>query len=183
LYGAATILKTYAGVSQDRSIRAVVPHGVYYRRSSMTLSEKLAQLPAALAFPPYRVRTYARHGKLAIPSTSPFVYASRLLEPDAVRRGNLFIPVHSTVVITVETDWESIASRLVEWQAGSGRVDVLIYWRDYQLGRHRPFVDKGLRVVSAGHYNDPDFLLRQVHLLSQYEGVLTNGPGSHVFYA
>lgn len=183
LYGCAPVLRKYAGIADDRSIHAVIPHGVYLSHNAVSRSEQTARLPAALSFPAYRTSAYRSHGMVAVPSAAPFVYAERLMRSDRPRIGTIFIPVHATELVTPRTDWDGLADQLAVWPAERGPVTVMIYWRDYQLGHHMPFVERGLEVVSSGHFFDPDFLLRHAYLLSQHRWAASNARGSHVFYA
>ena len=58
-----------------------------------------------------------------------------------------------------------------------------MYWQDYLLNHHLPFLERGLPVVSAGHSNDRDFLLRQAYLLKKHRYAASNAIGSHTFYS
>ncbi len=183
-YGIATTLKRYADIPDDCSIKAVVPHGIYMNDKLVNDAERSARLSAALVYPAYRLRLYRDQArKIPVPSAAPFVYASRLIEPPALRSGTLFYPAHSLPGVTAEMDFDAIAEKLLDWPASMKPVSVSIYWHDYLLRHHRPFVERGIRVVSAGHMFDPDFLLRQAYLLKQHAHVASNAVGSHLFYA
>lgn len=181
-YGTAAMLKLYAGVAPESSLRAVVPHGVVFNDDYLAEAERESMLPSVLAFPPYRQELYRKACMLVVPSASPFVYADRLLSIECDRRGTIFFPAHSLPGIAVEMDLEALAEALLELPSHMKPVSVMVYWHDYLLGKHQPFVRRGLRVVSAGNINDPDFLLRQVYLLKRHRYALSNEVGSHVFY-
>lgn len=183
-YGIASTLRRYAGVPSGRSIKAVVPHGVYMNDHLLADAERNALLPAALVFPPYREALYRNPGGMVVvPSAAPFVYASRLINAPAERRGTLYYPTHSLPGVAVKMDFDAIAEELLGWPEHMKPVSVSVYWHDYLLGNHLPFTTRGIRVVSAGHMFDPDFLLRQAHLLKQHKYVASNSLGSHAFYA
>jgi hypothetical protein len=180
VYGGAHILKRYASVPDETPIRAIIPHGVYGDVAHDW--EVQSRLPAALVYPAYRMQAYRARGILPIPSAAPFVYADKLVTYDGPREGTLFFPSHSTHWLTVEMDFERLADQLLDLPSWMQPVTVISYWRDIQLGNHLPFARRGLRVVSAGHWLDPDFLLRLAHLLRQHRHAAANAFGSSLFY-
>lgn len=183
-YGIAHLLKAYAGVEPSRSIRAVIPHGPYFNDDQVIQYERDADVPAAFVYPAYRDVLYSELGsKLVVPFSSPFVYADLLVKHRGKRAGTLFYPAHSTHRLTAVSDYEALADSLLDWPSERGPLRVMVYWRDYLLGHHVPFMERGISLVSAGHIFDPDFLLRQAYLLKQHEHVASNGLGSHMLYA
>lgn len=182
-YGGAQILKKYAGLAADRSLHAVIPHGVYLSDTWMWSDERASLLPAALVFPAYREAVYRQQGKMAIPSAAPFVYANLMVPEPFHRAGTIFFPVHSTHRLSAEIDHDGLAERLTGFPQHLGPVSVMLYWRDYNMGAAEAYVSRGLRVISAGHMYDPHFLPRQAFLLKQHAHAVSNGMGSHIFYA
>ncbi|MHB9002825.1 MAG: hypothetical protein ACYC6C_02005 [Coriobacteriia bacterium] len=182
-YGMAAVLKDYAGMPQNRSLKALVPHGVYFNDHHVIEYERQADLPVVLGYEQYRLPLYAVNGVVAIPFASPFCYANRLVHYTGSRRGTLYFPAHSTHWLTVETDWEALTDTAAALGSVDDPVSVVIYWRDYLLGHHVPFVKRGLRIVSAGHMFDQDFLLRLAYLLQTHSRAVTNALGGHVYYA
>jgi len=183
-YGIARLLKLYAGYSEARAIRAVVPHGIVLNDDQIIPYELDALLPAVLTYPDYRAPVYKAKSQMhAIPSASPFVYAARAVDFVGKRSGALFYPAHSTHRLTAMSDYAALADMLLGLGDEFGDISVMVYWRDYQLGHHQPFADRGFRIVSAGHMFDPDFMIRQAYLLKRHEFVLSNAVGSHLFYA
>lgn len=182
-YGSALVLKRYARLPERTPVCAVIPHGVYFDRNAMSPAERDSHLPAVLVFPEYREAAYRNETDLAIiPAASPFVYADRITHYDGPREGTLFFLAHSSPVIRVETDWEALADRLLEWPEHMGPVSVMVYFQDYLLGHHKPFAERGLRIVSAGNAADSDFLQRQAYLIRKHRYAASNGVGSYAFY-
>jgi hypothetical protein len=85
--------------------------------------------------------------------------------------------------LTVEQSGTALAEKLLRLPAEYQPVTVCVYWRDFNLGHHRPFEERGMRVVSAGHMFDPDFLFRFYHLCSLHRYASSNALGSHLFYS
>jgi hypothetical protein len=185
-YGNGRILKQYAGLPHTYSLKAVVPHGIVFDESFVWKTEARAPVPVVLCWPPYRKQAYATlAGNKVILSAAPFLYVAEMLknQPQPPRQGTIFFPHHSTHHITAEMDCERLAEELVHLAAEYHPVTVCIYWRDYNLGHHRHFEKRGLRVVSAGHMFDPDFLFRFYHLCSIHRYASANGLGSNMFYS
>lgn len=191
-YGMDRIIKRYAGWPQERPLKAVIPHGIVMDRNFVPRAERNIPLPAVLCYPDYRLEAYRRQtGKWVVPAASPYLYMLELFEKEAdggkgsteKREGTLFFPAHSTHHITVEMNYERLAEKLHGLDECLHPVDVCLYWKDYNLGRAKPFLDRGFKVVSAGHMFDPEFLYRFHRLCSGYRYAGSNEIGSNLFYS
>jgi hypothetical protein len=164
----------------------VVPHGIVFNETYVWEAERRAPLPAVLTYSDYRARAYERlTDKLPIRSAVPFAYLLKLLDgvSPGARAGTLFFPSHSSHRVTAEADFSGMAEVLTDLEAKYQPVTVCIYWRDYELGRHVPFLECGLRVVSAGHIFDPAFLFRLFHLCQSHYYAASNHIGSSLLYS
>lgn len=185
-YGGDFILKRYAGIPPDLSLRCVIPHGADLELSLLWLAEVQATVPAILCYSRPRRQVYETASrKVVIPSASPYVYATRLLDDvrGTPRRGTIFFLSHSTHHLIVDERAEKLAELLARSSERWQPITVCVYWKDFLLGRHRPFAEQGLRVVSAGHIYDPLFLFRLHHLCLQHEYSAGDKTGSHVFFS
>ncbi len=183
-YGGAAVLKEYAGIPQKKPLRVIVPHGPSLSETQLWRAERKNKLSRVLCYPSYREKVYWEIGKRPILSAAPFAYAVKQVAIDSSKRkGTLFFPRHSTHHVTVHMDFDKLADMLVSWDEEYQPVTVCIYWRDYNLGYHIPFQERGLRIVSAGHMFDPNFLYRLYHLCSRYKYSSGNGLGSYIFYS
>jgi hypothetical protein len=186
-YGMDGVLKLYAGLPQTYALKAVVIHGMHLTDSWVWRAEVDAPVPVVLCYPPYRQRMYAScTTKEVILSASPFVYVAEMLktQPRPERRGTIFFPTHSTHWNTAHADFERLADELTHLEDEYQPVTVCMYWRDFNLGRHVPFQERDLSLVSAGHiFGGPEFLFRLYHLCSTHRYACSNSLGSHLFYA
>lgn len=185
-YGNDLVLKQYAGLPPDQPLKAVVPHGIVFDPSYVWQSERRTLLPAVLAYSDYRAQAYAQATrKLPIRSAVPFACLPKLLGevPPAERSGTLFFPGHSSHRATAHADFAGMAEALTRLEATYQPVTVCIYWREHELGRHRPFLERGLRVASAGHIFDPAFLFRLFHLCQRHRYAASNHVGSSLLYS
>lgn len=185
-YGIDLVLKRYARLPRTYALKAVVPHGVVLDRNLVWKKEAKALVPAVLCYPNYRQRAYAaKTDKKVVPSASPFLYVVQMLQRQAqpARKGTIFFPHHSTHHVTVAMDFERLAEELALLGEEYRPLAVCVYWRDFNLGHHKAFTNRGMRLVSAGHMFDPGFLFRLFHLCSSHRYAAGNGFGSHTFYS
>jgi len=191
-YGMDFILKKYTDLSLEYPLKVVLGgHGPNLSEEYVWVEEITACLPVIQVYPPYRKKAYSKaieqYGaeKVLTLSAAPFLYLVELLKQYAKpeKKGTIFFPAHSTPLVKTEIEFEILAEELVNLSAEYQPVTVCIYWVDFNLGRHIPFQNRGLRVVSAGHMYDPLFLFRLYHLCSQHQYSGGNAPGSHIFYS
>lgn len=188
-YGCAGILKTYAELPPGAPLWALVPHGVYLNDSALFEGEATAPVPAVLSFPAYRDEVWANHSdKLVIPSAAPFVYALEIMKSHgwalpSEREGTIVFPMHSTAVTDTNTRWSRLADELAALPEVYQPVTVCLHWQDLERKRDAEFVRRGMRVVSAGHFTNQEFVYRMVHLMSEHRFAASNGVGSNLFYA
>lgn len=185
-YGNDWLLKLYTNLPQEKPLKVVVPHGIVFDETYVWEAERRALVPAVLVYSDNRAHAYARSTrKLLIRAAVPFAYLPRLLgevSPNG-RSGTLFFPGHSSHRATAHTDFAGMADCLARMAAKYQPVTVCIYWRDWELGRHLPFLARGLRVVSAGHMFDPAFLFRLYYLCQAHRYAASNHVGSSLLYA
>jgi hypothetical protein len=188
-YGNDLVIKTYAGLGDDEALRIALPHGLelsqdprdrpYYRT--------LARLPVIAYYATDGAAVYRDQGlrNLLWPMAAPFVYAGRLVAEDRPgnRRGTIFFPSHSTPAYQPSQDFAELADRLASLPDRYQPVSVCVYFVDYWSGADRPFRERGLRVLSAGHGHDPQFLIRLHHLLGDHEYASANDLGSSSYLA
>ncbi len=186
-YGHSRLLKEYAGYPMDMPIMAVIPHGVYMAPGSSPGKDEIAAPVASiLSYPAYLDNIWLRSSRFTVvPSASPFLYARALLEdaPAQPREGTLFFPRHSTDCVRFQVEYERVAEELEALPDEYHPITVCAHFFDYQQGWMKPFVDHGMRIVSAGHLNDRDFLIRLAHLMSAARFTAGNALGSSTFYA
>ncbi|HIK33958.1 MAG TPA: hypothetical protein IGS17_12215 [Oscillatoriales cyanobacterium M59_W2019_021] len=190
-YGMSRILKEYVGIPQEQSLKVVIPHGICLSPTHVWEEEVRSPLPAIYCYPAYREAIYLKssqdykNSQATLLSASPFVYLTELLKncPQPTRKGTLFFPPHSTGLVTVKMDLETLAEQLAQLDEEYQPVTVCVYWKDFNLGLHQPFQKKGFPIVSAGHIYDSDFLFRLYHLFSLHKYAASTTLGSHIFYA
>lgn len=185
-YGDDRILKMYADLPLGATLKVIIPHGVNLDSEFVSEAERDARLSIVHCYPPSRATVYREQMKKEVVlSASPFLYTIALLGEKVIkqRHGTIYFPHHSTPAITASMDNEMLAEKLQQLDTRFQPITVCIYWRDFNLGHHLPFIRRGFRIVSAGHRSDPNFLFRLYHLLSLHRFAGGNELGSHIFYA
>lgn len=185
-YGLDFILKSYARLSTTYPLKAVLPHGVHLSDYYVDDAETNVDLPAVFCYPDYREAAYiAQTAKVVVRSASPYLYVKHLIqhEPAPYREGLIFFPVHSTHHATAGMDNERLADALLKLDHQYHPITICVFWRDFLLGHHLPFQQRGFRIVSAGHMYDRYFLFRLFHLFSTHRYAAGNAVGSHLFYS
>jgi hypothetical protein len=183
-YGHAAILKAITGLPVDRPLFVTLPHGVTFL-GRPNAAELHANIGTAYSYQrEYDEALSIGGARMVIRGAAPFTYLPHLLGPaPAHRSGVLYFPSHSTRYTTVEAGYDRLAEMLCALPAHLGPVRVCCYYMDVLRGHHRPFLERGIPVYSAGHQYDPLFLVRLWHLMSMHRHVMSNAHGTHLAYA
>lgn len=189
-YGFGMVLKAYSEYPPEKPICAIIPHGVYV---SMGLKpspqETGTPLRMSLSYPAYADGAWRRAGMHPIACASPFLYALELMREAEIlhepqeRSGTLFLPSHSTAMVSTRTDMTQVAQMLENLPPEMLPVTVCMHWYDYSQGMADEYESLGYRVVSAGHFMNQAFTLRLIHLMTPFRYAISNSLGSSLFYA
>lgn len=184
-YGQASVLKRFAGLDEGNSLKGVVEHGINID-DQMWDHDRDATLSHIFSPSGWRARRHRElSGKVATPIGFGYLYARDLLDriarPVSQRAGTLAFPCHSTHTIHARFDHADYAERLAGLPDWMQPVSVCMYWKNYLMGEAREYVSRGLRVVSAGHMFDRDFMLRLHDLARHHLYATANEMGSHLF--
>jgi hypothetical protein len=187
-YGNDRIIKAAAGVPETYPLKFVIPHGIVFSNTHFWEAELDSKLSSFMCYQANRASSYQKrigNGKKVFRGAAPYTYIPGLVGTNGIpkRKGTIFFPAHSTHHITSEMDYELLAEELVKLDTVYQPVTVCIYWRDHNLGASKTFEHKGLRVVSAGHMFDQNFLFRLYWLCSLHKFSACNMIGSHIFYS
>ena len=189
-YGNAEQLKRFLNVSSCYQLKAIIQHGNQYGGAYWD-EEIAATLPISLAWGEHISSIWKKHtNKKIFKIGSPFFYTQGLLNSEEVEKSRtrvgrnlLVFPAHSMHNSTVTFDMSSWIDNIKNVGKEFDRVRICIYWKDYQLGKHKPYLDAGYECVSAGHIFDCNFLPRLKSLLEISDASLSNRIGSFVGYS
>ena len=185
-YGISSVLKNYSGY--DGAINAYIEHGVFFG-SFLGPDERHIFSKKILCMGNRRERQLKNLvGKEPI-AIGPYIHyadyfsskAETLSHKQKLGRTLLLFPSHSTKEILVDYNvdifLEKCASKFSEYDS----IMVCLYWSDLKRFSHL-YEKKGLKVVSAGNLNDPNFLPRLKTIIGISDYVVTDTVGTHVGY-
>lgn len=186
-YGHASLMKQFAGLPSSSTVKAAIQHGTFFG-DYVWENEYTAKVPAVLAHGPQRFPTLrSRTHKPIFTIGLPLLYAKPLLSGDELKalrkrfgRVLLAFPMHNTQHITIDYDVKEFCDYLEDFGKEFDTVMVSVYWRDLQLGRDKPYRERGFEIVSAGHIYDFSFLPRLRSMINLATVTTSNIVGSHI---
>lgn len=186
-YGQATILKEYVNLPNYYPLKVILQHGLTFGDFLWDV-DCSARLPVFLSPSKHRAELYQKQtAKPSFPIGFGLLYAIKnfhtqygaVLE-ESHRQGTIVFPSHSTHHIAAKFDFIAYAQKLENLPERFKPVVVCIYWKDYLLGHHLEYINRGIKVVTAGHIYDPLFLLRLYDICRQFEYSTSNDLGTHL---
>jgi|GEM_PF-3676489 len=175
-HGNQSIIAEYAGLAPSCPLPVGIEHAIPYDLEEAYSYDVTSGLDTFLAVHEKSARLYLDKGiDKAVPVGFSYLYALELYgrkhgpQPEVSRRGTIFFPDKSTLLMETDFDRHSLAQLLLSLPEQYQPVVVCIYWKDYVRGTHLPFLDVGLPVVSAGHIMDAEFQLRLYDLCRHFK--------------
>ena len=189
-YGNAEQLKRFLRIPSCFQFKAAIQHGNQY--GDVYWDEEIGDvLPVSLAWGEHIYSVWRKHTRKKIFKIgAPFFYTEGLLgaaEVERVRarlgRNLLVFPAHSMHHSTVSFDVKGWLDKVRDVGRGFDSIRICMYWKDYLLGRHVPYLEAGYECVTAGHIFDCNFLPRLRSLLEISDASLSNRIGSFIGYS
>jgi len=150
-YGHAGILRRYAKLSKHTPFAAKLQHGW----SNFPNPSDVAKGQLTLCWS----RRYETLLKESFPDVeaqvigAPFLYLCKtenVAQESPDRRGTVVFPCHSTGKIRVDTPFELYADQLLGLPPRFHPITVCMFHVDMALGRHKPFAERGFKIVTNG---------------------------------
>jgi hypothetical protein len=147
----------------------------YYAKNVITMSNARATLLSenhhATAIGPYIA--YAEN-----------IYPNRRLvkSKEALGKVLLAFPSHSTPTEAVSFNELSFVENINKIKQNYDTIIVCLYWVDFMRDSGSYYIEKGFRVVCAGHRYDPFFLSRLRTIITLADHCMTNNVGTHIGY-
>lgn len=182
-YGLGDILKQYAGLPAQYSLKAVYTHIFYGRPWNGDLD---SSLPVFLVWgDPMRKEFAARTNKQVFSIGPPLHYAvsiydEKMVSFEKTRLGKnaLIFPAHSTHLIQTIYPTDLLLKKAQELRQHFDSVRFCLYWKDILSGSARPFLESEYECVTAGHMFDPMFYSRLKGLLFVADHTYSNSFGT-----
>jgi hypothetical protein len=190
-YGQSYILRKYAGYSKP--IKAVYEHSLPFHDIIWEI-DQASVLKVAFVSSAHRYGVYKKQkakpivfniGSIlnyAIAMEDP-VFAKNNFKSSDKREGSIYFPSHSTHHIKSNVNTDEVISKILKLPNVYQPVCVCLYWKDIQNGEHHKYIEKGIKVVSAGHIYDNLFYFRLYDILKNFKYTLGSSFGSFIFHA
>lgn len=111
----------------------------------------------------------------------PFLAFTRKRQLTQFKKAALFFLQHSTNFSDRLYDFNYLVEILKDNQLTE--VVFCLHYIDIQKGLHKPLIEFGFKVVSAGNWENKFFAVNLIKLISSFSVVVTNGLGTHIYYS
>lgn len=184
------ILKEYANFPLNKKIHALFEHGIQYTDYTQDFFRAHEYEPSIVASQ-YRVEVLKKeknyNGAYAI---GPYIhYATPLLTSEEIKEEKerlgktlLVFPSHSIEGLISTFDYEKFCKEIKKLSSDFDSVRICMYYKDVNLKRFEPYQKEGFEVVTAGHFNDYNFIPRLKSIIETSDMTMSNEVGSHLGY-
>lgn len=184
------ILKEYANFPLDEKIHALFEHGVQITDYCEGFFRAHEYEPSIVPSK-YRVEVLKKqknyNGAYAI---GPYIHYSKSLlnsdelneEKERLGKTLLVFPSHSIEGTLSSFDYEKFCEEIDKYSSEFDSVRICMYYKDVNLKRFKPYEKKGFEIVSAGHFNDYNFMPRLKSIIEASDMTMSNECGSHLGY-
>lgn len=184
------ILKEYANFPLDEKIHAFFEHGVQITDYCQGFFRAHEYEPSIVPSQ-YRVEVLKKQknysGSYAI---GPYIHYSKSLlssdelneEKERLGKTLLVFPSHSIEGALSRFDYEKFCEEIEIFSSDFDTVRICMYYKDVTLKRFKPYEKKGFEVVTAGHFNDYNFMPRLKSIIETSDMTMSNEIGSHLGY-
>lgn len=189
-YGHATVLKKYAGISNDYSTKAAIEHGPFFG-DFIWPQDLNNSLPAIITFSKKRAESLRRKTGRKTFAIGPYIhYANHYLskkqlakEKKRLGKNLLVFPVHATSNAPTDFDIETFCQEIKRVGKNFESIRVCLYWKDVLHGNDKIYKKYGFETITAGHIFNPNFLPRLKSIIEVSSATMSNAVGTHLGYS
>lgn len=196
LYGINFSVKNALHYNPNKPLRLLIEHGYYFGNyvpvNSFNLHVPIVTYSRnrmehiKVAFTKVKTGTKC----LEIITIGPYInYAQSILDArerkrikEDYRKILLVFPSHSIEGVTYKYNKEDFINEIEKVSKDFDSVFVCMYWKDIQEKRYVEYEDRGYKIVTAGHINDPNFLGRLKDIIDLSDMTMSNTVGTHIGY-
>lgn len=184
------ILKEYANFPLDKKIHALFEHGIQLTDYCHDFFRAHEYEPSIVPSQ-YRVEVLKKqknyNGSYAI---GPYIHYSKSLlnsdkldeEKERLGKTLLVFPSHSIEGLVSSFDYEKFCEEIEKYSSDFDSVRICMYYKDINLKRFKPYKKKGFEIVTAGHFNDYNFIPRLKSIIETSDMTMSNEIGTHLGY-
>jgi len=167
----------------------IAEHGLIF--GNLVQKHLLYSYPKSiLTFSNYRKAIIEQFSSKEVITAGPYIhYATPIIDQQKqaqikkkLGRVLLVFPSHSIPSVEKKFDKALLVSEIEKYQKHYDNVLVCLYWRDVEIGNDKFYLDKGYKVVTAGHINDWYFLSRLKYIISLSDMTMSNSIGTQIGY-
>lgn len=176
----------------DKPVNAIIEHGVYHDDDVKDMEVYNNRFPSILTYGPVRhtfLTDLIGHEKTIYKLGPHIEYVDSLLDEKELNTLKaelgtvlLAIPTHSIESHKLEFDYEGWISEIKKIGKDYDTIIVNVYFQDVVFGRHKHYLDAGLRVVTSGHRSDMNFLPRLKSIIMLSDMTMSNRYSTPVGY-
>lgn len=189
-YGHATILKKYAGIENDYSIKAAIEHGPFFSNFIWPQDVNNA-LPVIITFSKNRAEFLKNKTRKKIFSIGPYIHYAqpsltlKQIKKERKRLGKnlLVFPVHETSITKLDYNIERFCKEIKKVGKRFDSIRVCLYWKDILSGKDKYYKKQEIECVTAGHVFDPMFLSKLKSIIALSNSTMSNGFGTYIGYS
>ncbi len=186
-YGMEDNFKKYTNF--NKGIKAIIEHGIYFGDFVEPLSKNPA-FKTIITYSLYRKKIIEKYTDKKVITVGPYIHYVNYLLPESelikiknsLGKTLLVFPMHSTIQLNLQYSHANFLNFLDTIKNDFDSILVCFYWKDIHNKNHIPFIEKGFKVVCAGHLMDSHFLHRIKSFIYLSDYVVTNSIGTHIGY-
>ena len=179
-YGLGYHLLDLCGLPHTFTLRFQMHHGPMIDVEAFRMYTE-SPLPILICHEDFAATLQGHQGRKIMVLGAPQVRYRRhqAIGQNADAQGTIAFPCHSTHHIDAEFDHKIYAEQLRTLPERFQPVSVCMYALDLLKGRHKPYLEAGLPVFTAGHIADPEFTRRLYGFLRRARFTTGNEIGTH----
>lgn len=191
-YGAATVLKKYAGISNEVRFNFVMEHGSYMIKNYAYVRDIIHNAPI-VTFGEARKKMLEQEWNKTAYAVGPYIayaedyYSKEKFGEIKSKYGRVLLvfPSHSTDMAVAEYSFKDLVSEIdrVKREKGFDTIMICLHWMDIAREVEKEYIKAGYQVVCAGRGEDELFLSRLKAIINLSDGVMMNDVGTSLAYA
>ena len=183
-YSLGFCIKEYAKFPKFLNLEVYTDHGPTIRENLLPI-DLTNKYRVSLLQNTLRINAFKKIDKPAYCTGSPFVHyrKKRNIQIKKDAKGTVCFPSHSTMYFKASFDVNGLIKKMNDLPKKFKPITICLHHCDVEDGKHLEYIEKGFKIVSAGHKFDKKFVNRFYEILSNHKYATSNSYGSHVPYS
>ncbi|RYE51079.1 MAG: hypothetical protein EOP48_18735, partial [Sphingobacteriales bacterium] len=185
-YGFGKHIRNYGYYPMNLPLHIFTDHSGPALRNKFTTYEINNTADVVMFHAPHFVAKWREeHKTKCYPLFSPFVFYRRSHNIQKLKnaKGTIVYPIHTMPELEDDLNFELYIQKLKSLPKQYQPVSVSLHYHDLNKGRHKMFLEAGLRVFTAGNPYDYKFTERFYSILQRFKYASSNCIGTALLYA